>query len=39
VLQETLVPPPTTTDAGPDIRPARLAAEQYAQHFADAAPR
>jgi glutamate synthase (NADPH/NADH) small chain len=24
---------------GPDIRPARLAAEQYAQHFADAAPR
>jgi glutamate synthase (NADPH/NADH) small chain len=38
VLQETLVPPPTTTDAGPDIRPARLAAEQYAQHFADAAP-
>ncbi|GCL64011.1 NAD(P)-dependent oxidoreductase [Pseudaquabacterium pictum] len=33
------MPPPTTTDAGPDIRPARLAAEQYAQHFADAAPR
>ncbi len=31
--------PPTTTDSGPDIRPARLAAEQYAQHFADAAPR
>ncbi len=33
---------PTTaigTDHGPDIRPARLAAEQYAQHFADAAPR
>ncbi len=23
----------------PDVRPARLAAEQYAQHFADAAPR
>ena len=33
------MPPPTTTDAGPDVRPARLAAEQYAQHFADAAPR
>ena len=36
--------PPTTTaaataDTGPDIRPARLSAEQYAQHFADAAPR
>ncbi len=27
------------TDAGPDIRPARLAAEQYTQHFADASPR
>ena len=37
-------PPLTaTTDGGPapgpDVRPARLAAEQYAQHFADAAPR
>ena len=32
-------PPSTTADTGPDIRPARLAAEQYAQHFADAAPR
>ena len=31
--------PSTTTDAGPDIRPARLTADQYAQHFADAAPR
>ena len=43
------VSPPTTAmnaidainlaDAAPDVRPARLAAEQYAQHFADAAPR
>mgnify|MGYP000184388911 CR=1 FL=1 len=27
-----------TADHGPDIRPARLAAEQYASHFADAHP-
>ena len=27
------------TSPQPDVRPARLAAEQYAQHFADAAPR
>jgi dihydropyrimidine dehydrogenase (NAD+) subunit PreT len=33
--------PPSTplAEAGPDIRPARLAPEQYASHFADAAPR
>jgi glutamate synthase (NADPH/NADH) small chain len=32
---------PTTTALGPaaDVRPARLAPELYAQHFADAAPR
>ena len=31
--------PTTTAGTGPDIRPARLSAEQYAQHFADATPR
>ncbi len=30
---------PASTLAVPDIRPARLSADQYAQHFADAAPR
>ena len=32
-----LSPPPA--EAGPDIRPARLAPEQYAANFSDAAPR
>lgn len=35
----TTATPAAGTDHGPDIRPARLAAEQYASHFADAAPR
>ena len=44
MLEMRMSPPLTaTTDGGPapgpDVRPARLAAEQYAQHFADAAPR
>ncbi len=30
---------PATDSHAPDVRPARLAAEQYAHHFADAAPR
>ena len=33
------LPPAVRLDVRPDIRPARLAAEQYAQLFADAWPR